>query len=130
MSNIESYLVPYNLLIPLIGFTLLRFENQRWIRAIAQGKVSTSPIVPLFVNITGFLALLAIFGFYVVVIWKAGIVVALATFIANALAALILSLLIGGVAGGDSFIVWFIATLALWPTGWFLAGATYENYLG
>lgn len=129
MSEIESYLVPYNLLFLLVVFTLLRFENQRWIRSNAQGKVGASPIVPLLVSATGFLALLAIFGFYVVVVWQAGIWVALGTFIVNALAGVILTLLIGFVVG-DSFLVWLLATLALWPTGWFLVGATYENYLG
>ncbi|TDK50783.1 hypothetical protein [Antarcticimicrobium luteum] len=129
MSEIESYLVPYDLLFLLIAFTLLRFENQRWIRAIARGKVGTSPIVPLFVNVTGLLALLVLFGFYAVIIWKAGIVVALATIIANTLATIIFGFLISIVVG-DSFFVWLLATLALWPTGWFLVGSTYENYLG
>lgn len=116
----EQFIPPATIIALFCAFSILRFENQRWVRAIAGGQRGSSDFVVLFVNITASLALLLGVGALGLVFWNAGWKVGLGLLAISFAADIISSIIIGTVMGGDSFLVQLIATLGLWPLGYFL----------
>ena len=126
---LEAYLVPLSVLWPILAFSMLRFENQRWIRSIRSGKTGDLPIVSLLVNITGFLGILVIIASYVVFVWQAGFGLAVATFVANLVFGLVVGTMLSVIIRGDNFAVWLLSTIAMWPVGLILVTNVYREFL-
>lgn len=121
--TIEQFMPPTNLAALTIFFSILRFENQRWNKAIGAGMRGGSglwPLIEFFVATSGFLALLLTIFVVGVVFWAAGWHEALGLFVFSFAFGFTGSALVGWIFGGDHFLVWISATLGLWPLGFFL----------
>ena len=125
----SDFLPPSNILLLFVVFGIFRFENQRWIRSIAGGNRGTSEMMALFVNLTGFLGLIVGIGATIFLIWNAGWMIGIGTLVATVLAGFLASILLTIVFRGDSFLIWFLSTIALWPTGYFLIAALSKSNL-
>lgn len=118
----QDFLPPTNLIIWSLVFGALAFENQRWNRAIGAGMRGANPMVPFFVSLTGFLGLLLSIGVLAAVfIWGGGWQPALGLLAINLIGGLVVTMVTSAVFGGDSWFVWLLATLAMYPVGYFLA---------
>lgn len=125
----SQFVPPQQILILYVAFSILRFENQRWIRSIASGRTGASALVPAFVNITGFLGLLVLIGTLGLIFWSAGWRPGLGLMLISFLAGLISSAVFALLFRGDSFVIWLLATLAMWPVGYLLIATTASSYL-
>ena len=110
-------------------FAVFRFENQRWIRAIASGKIGSNPMVPLFVNLSGFLGLIVMVGVVIGLFWYGGWQVGIGTLALGIVSGIATSILLGLIVGGDNFLIWLIATLGMWPVGFLLVAETTIHYV-
>lgn len=118
----QDFLPPNSLIIWSLVFGALSFENKRWNRAIGAGMRGANPWVPFFVTQTGFLGLLLSIGVLAAVfVWGGGWQPALGLLAINLIGGLVVTTITTAVFGGDSLFVWILATLAMYPAGYFLA---------
>ena len=110
-----DFLVPTNLLLALIFFSIFRFENQRWAKQINEGRTGSSSTASAFVTLTSVAALLFGLGVLGTLVWQAGWQIALVTTVVVAIAAGLASILISIATRGDSFVFQLLATVLLWP---------------
>lgn len=128
--NYEEFLPPWELIFWSVAFGALAFENQRWRLAMGLGRVSyismvRNPGVSFLVSLTGFLGLLlSIAVLAAVFIWGGGWKPALGLLAINLIGGLVTTtfttLLFGG-DNGDNVFIWLLATLGMYPVGYFLA---------
>ena len=120
--DFQDFLPPSALIIWSLIFGALAFENQRWNRAIQQGKSGSNPFVPFIVSLTGFLGLLLSIGVLAAVfIWGGGWQPAVGLLVINLVGGLVVTMITSVIFGGDSLFVWLLATLAMYPVGYLLA---------
>lgn len=101
-------------------FSVFRFENQRWRRSIAAGRVGSSIGIVFFVNVTAFLAFLFGVGALGLVFWNAGWQIGIGLLIISFAVGIVSSIGFGVLMGGDSFLIQIFATFGLWPLGYSL----------
>jgi hypothetical protein len=120
--ELQNFLPPINLIIWSLVFRALSFENYRWNLAIRRGMRGSSRWVPFFVTQTGFLGLLLSIGIIAAVfVWGGGWQPTLGLLAINFVGILVVTPITTAVFGGDSLFVWILATLAMYPAGYFLA---------
>lgn len=97
-------------------------------RAIASGRRGSSDLVVLFIHATAFISLLVGFSALVLVFWNAGWELGLGLMVISFFVVAVASFAIALLVGGDNFFVQFIATLGLWPLGYFLIRETLTSF--
>lgn len=118
----RDFLPPTNLILWAIAFSSLAFENQRWNRAIQAGMRGANPIAPMLAGFTGVLGLiLSLAVLLAVFVWGGGWQPALGLFAINFIGGLLVNTIVTGVFGGDNWFVWGLATLGMYPVGYFFA---------
>lgn len=125
----ENFIPPTTLTLLFVAFSALRFECQRWLRLIVRGQRGSSDVVITFVNVTALLSLLVGLCVLALVFWNWGWQVGLGLFVISFFAGLIASLVVGVLFGGDSFVIQLLATIGLWPVGYFLVQETLSPLL-
>lgn len=115
VDNILTYLPPLNLLILFCALNVVRFENQRWIRARQAGMRGRNWVGGFFVDLIGFSSMIFYYMFLISYgldneIWSAVLLVIVAS-----MAGLLASTIFTSLFGGDNPIVWAISTVAIIP---------------
>lgn len=105
----EEYLPPIYLVVLAVLLSISRFENQRWVRARAQGMRGSNQTVGLLVDLTGGLAMIFALGFLGAVAYDFGIIKAVALFGVTLVAGMLVSAIVP-----DNFVVWIVGTVMTW----------------
>lgn len=126
---LEEYLPPTPILWLYPLFSVLRFENQRWVRVIAQGTVGNMAAVPAFVNLTATAGTILMLAVLAQLFYFAGWQVTLGTLVLSFAIGMLASFALSLTFKGDSFWVWLLATIGMWPLGYFLQSAVFNVYV-
>lgn len=120
--EVQEFLPPTVLILWTLAFRALAFENQRWNRAISAGTRGAMQIVPFFVALTGFLGLLLSVAVLVAVfVWGGGWKPSLGLLVITLFGNIIVTIITTVSFGGDNWLAWLLATLGMYPVGYFLA---------
>jgi hypothetical protein len=124
----EQFLPAIGLAIVVTLFSIARFENQRWVRARANGLRGASNSVGIFVDTTavvaGIVGLLFLAAYAYDGGWKKALGVVGVSFLASVLYSFVLAFVIRG----DSLVLWIVGTVAVWPLMAILV--TYATWFG
>ena len=123
MADFAAEYLPPNPIMPaLLLLGILRFENQRWSRSIAQGRRGSSDAAVLFAQATTLAGYVVGIGAIVFLAIADGWQVALVTLTFVWIVGAIAGLLIGLISGGDSVLVQASSTILFWPVAaWVIA---------
>ena len=115
IDNILTYLPPLNVLVLFCALNIVRFENQRWIRARKAGMRGSNAVGGFFVDLIGFSSLIFYYSFLGSFGVESGVWSAVLLFIIASMAGLLASMISSSLFGGDNPVVWAISTVAIIP---------------
>ncbi|PCJ56570.1 MAG: hypothetical protein COA65_10510 [Rhodospirillaceae bacterium] len=115
MAAIMELLPKTDLGILFVLFSTARFENQRWVRARLRGLQGDNQAIGAFIDITGGLSLFFAFAFLVAYAVDTTILKAVVLFVLTGTIGIIYALVSTWVFKGESWIIWMVGTIAVWP---------------
>ena len=115
MNSILTYLPPSNLLILFCLLNIMRFENQRWMRARQAGLQGSSVLSGFLVDFIGFSSMIFYYVFLISFGFDNGLWSAILLFSIASLIGFASMIPMTFIFGGDNAIVWAISTVAIIP---------------
>ena len=115
LNEFFSALPPFPIVFCWSALDIMRFENQRWVKARMGGFTGSSHLFGLFVDGTGFFAKLFALVFLAAIWWDFGWQAAIFMFLLSFLVSMSYSALSTLIMRGESPIVWVLATCLIWP---------------
>ena len=115
IADVLAYLPNWSLLGLFCALNVVRFENQRWIRARKAGMRGSNKVGGFFIDLIGFTAIIFYYMFLLSFSLENGIWSAVLLFIIASMAGLLTSIIFTSIFGGDNPIVWAISTVAIIP---------------
>ena len=113
--EISQFFPPTAILVLSAAFRIARFENQRWTRARRSGFRGTNELFGVFVDTTGSIAMIFELAFVIASGWQFGWLTIVGLFAVGMAATLTWGAITTAIFSGDSFFVWMLGTLAIWP---------------
>ena len=115
MNSILTYLPPSNLLILFCLLNIMRFENQRWMRARQAGLQGSSVLSGFLVDFIGFSSMIFYYVFLISFGFDNGLWSAILLFSIASLIGFASMIPMSFIFGADNAIVWAISTVAIIP---------------
>lgn len=115
INSILTYLPPSNVLILFCLLNIMRFENQRWMRARQAGLQGSSVLSGFLVDLIGFSSMIFYYVFLISFGFDNGLWSAILLFSIASLIGFASMIPMNFIFGGDNPIVWALSTIAIIP---------------